>query len=72
MLEEGHAVGELLDWRRAVADGVHQVAGVDEGVTEREDALVAAAAQRHVRVEKHRDDGDGEDDGGGARATTHI
>ncbi len=58
-VEVGHAIGELLELGRAVAGKVHEVAGVDDGVTEAEDALVAAA-QRHVSVEK--DDGAEEED----------
>ena len=60
-VEVGHAIRELLDRGRVVAGRECEVAGVDDGVAEGEDALVAAAEARR-RVEEE-DNGDEELDG---------
>ena len=69
VLEERHAVGELLVPGRAVAGHVDEVAGVDDGVAEAEDALVAAA-QTWGEVEQE-DAGD-EQAGGQALEDPHL
>ena len=60
-VEVGHAIRELLDRGPVVAGRECEVAGVDDGVAEGEDALVAAA-ETHRRVEEE-DNGDEELDG---------
>jgi hypothetical protein len=57
-VEVGHAIWELL--YRGRTDGAREVAGVDDGVAEAEDAL-EAAAQAHRRVDEQEDKGDEED-----------
>ena len=69
VVEEGHPKRGLLDRGWIPADRVHEVAGVDDGVAEREDALVATSARPCISAEQ--EDGDGEEDAG-CNGTTHL
>lgn len=43
VVEEGHPIWELLQRVWSAAGRIHEVAGVDDGVAEGEDALVATS-----------------------------
>jgi len=66
MVEVGHAKW-VLHYRAAA----REVAGVDEGVTEAENALVAAATGWSVEQEDNEDEEDEQGDGTVSAAETH-
>jgi hypothetical protein len=69
VLEVGHSIREMHDRARTIAACISTVASVDDGVTEREDAL-EAAAQPEVSV-KQEDSRHEEDSGQGIGILGH-